>query len=92
MKRKPRKEKRNSAKSILRLPDLEAAKSAVLNNLSCPDARRGYPNGIGMQCLLGSIARGQDDRTRDETNRQNFQRGLWFQVRFPVVLAVTHVV
>jgi hypothetical protein len=43
MKRKPRKEKRNSVKSILRLPDLEAAKSAVLNSLSCPDARRGYP-------------------------------------------------
>jgi site-specific recombinase XerD len=46
MKRKPRKEKRNSAKSILRLPDLEAAKSAVLNNLSCPDAKRGYLHAI----------------------------------------------
>jgi hypothetical protein len=27
------------AKSILRLPDLEASKSVVLNSLSCPDAR-----------------------------------------------------
>jgi len=44
MKRKPRREKRNSATSILRLPDLEDAKSAVLNSLSCPDARRGYPH------------------------------------------------
>ena len=46
MKRKPRKEKRKSAKSILRLPDLEAAKSAVLNSLSCPDAQRGYRHAI----------------------------------------------
>jgi hypothetical protein len=39
------KEKRNAkgraAKSVLRLPDLETAKSAVLNRLSCPDAQRG---------------------------------------------------
>src|SRR5216684_7229502 len=47
MKRKPsRKEKRRSAKAILRLPDLEAAKSAVLNSLSCPDAKRGYRHAI----------------------------------------------
>jgi hypothetical protein len=47
MKRKPRhKAKRCSAKSILRLPDLEAAKSAVLNSLSCPDAQRGYRHAI----------------------------------------------
>ncbi len=40
------KQKRNSkgraAKSVLRLPDLEVAKSAVLNSLSCPEAQRGY--------------------------------------------------
>jgi integrase len=47
MNRKPqRKEKRTSAKSILRLPDLEVAKSAVLNSLSCPDAQRGYRHAI----------------------------------------------
>lgn len=47
MKRKPRhKEKRAGAKSILRLPDLEVAKSAVLNSLSCPDAQRGYRHAI----------------------------------------------
>jgi hypothetical protein len=47
VKRKPsRKEKRRSAKAILRLPDLEAAKSAVLNSLSCPDAQRGYRHAI----------------------------------------------
>src|SRR5437879_1095079 len=47
MKRKPsRKEKRRIAKSILRLPDLEVAKSAVLNSLSCPDAQRGYRHAI----------------------------------------------
>jgi hypothetical protein len=37
---------RASAKSILRLPDLEIAKSAVLNSLSCPDAQRGYRHAI----------------------------------------------
>ena len=47
MKRKPtRKEKRRTARSILRLPDLEVAKSAVLNSLSCPDAQRGYRHAI----------------------------------------------
>ena len=47
MKQKPnRKEKRRSAKSILRLPDLEAAKSGVLNSLSCPDAQRSYRHAI----------------------------------------------
>ena len=37
-----RKAKGRVAKSILRLPDLEIAKSAVLSSLSCPDAQRGY--------------------------------------------------
>lgn len=46
MKRKPRRTERRGAKSILRLPDLEAAKSAVLNSLSCPDAQRGYRHAI----------------------------------------------
>ena len=46
MKRKPRRTERRGAKSILRLPDLEAAKSAVLNSLSCPDAQRGYWHAI----------------------------------------------
>ena len=47
MKPKPnRKDKRRVAKSILRLPDLEVAKSAVLNSLSCPDAQRGYRHAI----------------------------------------------
>src|SRR3954452_16206801 len=44
------KQKRNAkgraAKSVLRLPDLDVAKSAVLNSLSCPDAQRGYRHAI----------------------------------------------
>ena len=44
------KQKRNPkgrvAKSVLRLPDLEVAKSAVLNSLSSPDAQRGYRHAI----------------------------------------------
>jgi site-specific recombinase XerD len=47
MKQEPRsKRKLSPPKSILRLPDLEAAKSAVLNSLPCPDAQRGYRHAI----------------------------------------------
>ncbi len=38
--------KGRAAKSVLRLPDLEPAKCAVLNSLSCPDAQRGYRHAI----------------------------------------------
>src|SRR5947209_19721508 len=41
-----RRQRRPVAKTVLRLPDLEVAKSAVLNSLSCPDARRGYRHAI----------------------------------------------
>jgi hypothetical protein len=40
------KAKRRAVKSVLRLPDLEVAKSAVLSSLSCPDAQRGYRHAI----------------------------------------------
>jgi len=47
MKTKPTlKDKRRVPKSVLRLPDLEVARSAVLNSLCCPDARRGYRHAI----------------------------------------------
>ncbi|HLK69492.1 MAG TPA: hypothetical protein VKU19_38945 [Bryobacteraceae bacterium] len=47
MKQKQRRNaKRPATKSVLRLPDLEVAKSAVLNSLSCPDAQRGYRHAI----------------------------------------------
>ena len=38
--------KRNNTKSILRLPDLEHAKAAVLNGLNSADAKRGYRHAI----------------------------------------------
>ena len=38
--------KRSRTKSVLRLPDLEHAKTAVLNSLTCPDAQRGYRHAI----------------------------------------------
>jgi hypothetical protein len=41
-----RKNKGRAAKSVLRLPDLEVAKSAVVNSLSCPDAQRGFRHAI----------------------------------------------
>src|SRR5471030_52937 len=38
--------KRSSTKSVLRLPDLEHAKAAVLNSLNSTDAKRGYRHAI----------------------------------------------
>src|SRR5438094_7491062 len=47
MKRKsPPRRKRTSTKSVLRLPDLEHAKAAVLNSLTSQDAQRGYRHAI----------------------------------------------
>src|SRR6184192_3176726 len=47
MKQKPRpRRKRSSTKSVLRLPDLEHAKAAVLNSLNSVDAKRGYRHAI----------------------------------------------
>jgi hypothetical protein len=47
MKQKARnRRKLSTSKTILRLPDLEVARSAVLNSLSCPDAQRGYRHAI----------------------------------------------
>ena len=38
--------RRSTSKSILRLLDLEHAKTAVLNSLASPDAQRGYRHAI----------------------------------------------
>src|SRR5438876_2999927 len=38
--------KRTTTKTVLRLPDLEHAKSAVLNSLTGADAQRGYRHAI----------------------------------------------
>ena len=38
--------RRSTTKSVLRLPDLEQAKAAVLNSLTSPDAQRGYRHAI----------------------------------------------
>ena len=47
MKQKPSsKRTHTSIKSILRLPDLEYAKAAVLNSFNSVDAKRGYRHGI----------------------------------------------
>src|SRR6195256_6840091 len=47
MKQKPSsRRRRSSTKSVLRLPDLEHAKAAVLNSLNSADARRGYRHAI----------------------------------------------
>jgi integrase len=61
MKRKSRSGKRSHAKTILRLPDLEVAKTAVINSLSCPVLNAA----IGMQSMnsLTGIARSCDYRS-----------------------------
>src|SRR2546427_4057850 len=47
MKRKPySRRKRTTTKSVLRLPDLEHAKAAVLNSLTSADVQRGYRHAI----------------------------------------------
>ena len=47
MKQKPSsKRRRSSTKSVLRLPDLEHAKAAVLNSLNSEDAKRGHRHAI----------------------------------------------
>lgn len=47
MKRKPHtRHKRTTTKSVLRLPDLEHTKTAVLNSLTSRDAQRGYRHAI----------------------------------------------
>src|SRR2546425_11427935 len=47
MKQKPSsRRRRSSTKSVLRLPDLEHAKAAVLNSLYSADAKRGYRHAI----------------------------------------------
>jgi hypothetical protein len=65
MKRKPRRKQLSRPRSILKLPDLEAAKSAVLNSISCPDAQRGYRHANGRirgVVLLGAAPIIQQDR------------------------------
>ena len=42
----PKRKSTHAAKSILRLPDLEVAKNAVINSLSCRDAQRGYRHAV----------------------------------------------
>ena len=44
--RRKRHSTKSSTKSILRLPDLEHAKAAVLNSLNSADAKRGYRHAI----------------------------------------------
>jgi len=45
-KQHPRKKRRTAPKTVLRLPDLDQAKSAVLNSLTSGDAQRGYRHAI----------------------------------------------
>jgi hypothetical protein len=46
VKKQSRKAKGHVPKTVLRLPDLDQAKSAVLNSLSSLDAQRGYRHAI----------------------------------------------
>jgi hypothetical protein len=59
-KRSPKK-RRPAPKTVLRLPDLDQAKSAVLNSLSSRDAQRGYPNPLNVKLLDGFQQRPASD-------------------------------
>ncbi len=55
MKQKPSsRRRRSSTKSVLRLPDLERAKAAVLNSLNSAGAKRGTD--LGHLDILGEVA------------------------------------
>src|SRR4051812_31666673 len=45
-KQQPTKKRRITPKTVLRLPDLDQAESAVLNSLTSADAQRGYRHAI----------------------------------------------
>src|SRR5438270_11908876 len=45
-KQHPKKQRHTAPKTVLRLPDLDQAKSAVLNSLTSADAQRGYRHAI----------------------------------------------
>ena len=45
-KKHPNKKRCPKPKAVLRLPDLDQAKSAVLNSLTSADAQRGYRHAI----------------------------------------------
>ncbi len=49
--------RQNATKSVLRLPDLEHAKAAVLHSLTSPDAQRGYRHAIDefVDCIDPSL-------------------------------------
>ena len=79
---------RNRAKSVLRLPDLEHAKSAVLNSLGSPESRRSYEfairNFVHWYCseprlgnwLTAEQSRALMDAPRADTLRGRRDRGL----------------
>ena len=51
--------KRSSTKSVIRLPDLELAKAAVLSSLNSTDAKRGYRHAIdefSLTCIVRNLA------------------------------------
>jgi len=55
MKQKPSsRRRRGSTKSVLRLPDLEHAKAAVLNSLNSADARRAIDM-LSTNSLTGTV-------------------------------------
>ena len=49
-----KKSRRRSPKAVLRLPDLEHAKSAVLNSLASPESRRSYEFAIQTSGLMAA--------------------------------------
>lgn len=49
MAKKSKSKRKRAPKAILKLPDLEQSKSAVLNSLTSPSSQRSYDHAIGTR-------------------------------------------
>ena len=69
----PRKKRRATPKTVLRLPDLGEAKSAVLNSLTSFDAQRGYRHAIDEFDLAWGKPLGQSPKRRPRNVRRELR-------------------
>ena len=84
MKRKPHsRRKRTTTKSVLRLPDLEHAKAAVLNSLTSLDAQRGYRHAESLSWVRGCGRVADNSEVFIGASRRNGKNQLDRRCTFP---------
>jgi hypothetical protein len=64
-KKQPRKANQRVPRTVLRLPDLDQAKSAVLNSFSSIDAQRGPP-GVSGQKRINCLGANSNSRRAEQ--------------------------